>query len=147
MEAIVCDNFLKTTERAHASTKLTLRPGCSWSDMEFFEKSDEAGWSCSDQSFWNDYLHLSRKAEMIWLLSPSMGLPHALCGTVPDGSKGCCRICPLTSGGIGLQWNPSFWEGPAAVNTCWCLESCNSGLCWFGPTYLMVLGFDAEGTG
>lgn len=46
MEAIVCDNFLKTTERAHASTKLTLRPGCSWSDIEFSEKPNEAGWDC-----------------------------------------------------------------------------------------------------
>lgn len=81
------------------------------------------------KSSWKDYVHLSRKAEMARLLPPSMGFPHVLCGTVPDGSKGCSQICP------------------AAVNTCWYLESCKSGLCWFGPTYLMVLGFDVEGTG
>lgn len=94
MEAAVCGNFLKTIERAHASTKLTE----TWeqlSDIEFSEKPNEAGWDCLNQSFQNDYLHLIKKAEMARLFPPGMGFPHVLCGTVPDGNRGCSQICPL----------------------------------------------------
>lgn len=113
MEAIVCGNFLKTTERAHASTKLTLRPGSSWSDIEFSENPNEAGKGCLDRSFRNDYLHLSRKAEMAQLFPPGVGLPHVLCGTVPDGSKGCSQICPLTSRWDWAAVRPLFLRRPS----------------------------------
>lgn len=74
---------------------------------------------------------------MAWLLPPGMGFPHVLCGTVPDGSKGCSQICPLASRWDSAAHSPLSGKAqlPGTLSPA---GSRFSGLCWFGPTYLMV---------
>lgn len=63
----------------------------------FPENTNKAGRGCLDQPSRKDYLHLSSKAEVACLCRASVGFPLLLHGIVPERSKGCSQMCPLTS--------------------------------------------------